>query len=236
MPCRYRRATAPACAQAAVLSLSGPACAARSAAPPDCNCPVPDLPPRPVRHPANRSSVRRGKTSAEARAHARLHVCGTAAAVSRAEASAARSIESHCSPLQLLQIVKRLHHFTVRLGQTRPRAFVAAPSQTAQQPRQCAFRPFFISQTVAEFVIGEQHAHIRRQLQRPHPVRRTDGASTDARRTVCGTAARFVPRRSPSQVRKTSCHNSGTGYKTGHTVRGWHDTVHSRPAETGQPL
>ena len=68
--------------------------------------------------------------------------------------------------LQLLQILQRLHHFGVRLGQPRPGALVCAPSQTAQQPRQRALGSFFIRKAVAELVVGEQHAHIRRPLER----------------------------------------------------------------------
>lgn len=64
-----------------------------------------------------------------------------------------------------MQIVERFAKCAVGLGQTRPRLFVAAPSEAAQQGGEKPLCALFVLEVVAEFMIAQQNARVRRKRQ-----------------------------------------------------------------------
>lgn len=65
-----------------------------------------------------------------------------------------------------MQLVERRADVAVGLGQARPRFFVAAPSKAAQHGGEQALCALFVRKIVAEFMIAQQHARIRRERER----------------------------------------------------------------------
>ena len=67
--------------------------------------------------------------------------------------------------LALVKIVERFAKCAVGLGQTCPRLFVAAPSEAAQQGGEKPLCALFVLKVVAEFMIAQQNARVRRKRQ-----------------------------------------------------------------------
>ena len=67
---------------------------------------------------------------------------------------------------EYMQLIERRADVAVGLGQARPRFFVAAPSKAAQHGGEQALCALFVRKIVAEFMIAQQHARIRRERER----------------------------------------------------------------------